>query len=122
MLTRTIYPRLEQIKLKLTKREQLVVLEIDTDAIDTASSFVDYMNEMYGLSKSSIWYVLKALKEHGIVEFADKLHSGDPLKLTRLGQEHLRYLAHSKNEIMQMFERQSNANNAMVYTNYVAMG
>ena len=121
MLTRTIYPRLEQVELKLTKREQLIVLEIDTDEIDTASSFVDYMNEMYGLSKSSIWYVLNALKGHGIVEFANKQHSGDPLKLTRLGQEHLHYLAHSKNQIMQMFERKGNANGT-IYTNYVAMG
>jgi biotin operon repressor len=58
----------------LSQREQLIVLEIDHDAIDSASSFVDYISDEYGISKSSVWYNLNCLKEEGVIDFADKQH------------------------------------------------
>ena len=55
---------------KFTEREQLVLLEIGSDVIDTASSFVNYISEAYGFSKSSVWYVLKKLKDKDVIDFA----------------------------------------------------
>jgi len=88
---------------KLTKREQLLVLEIDTDTIDTASSFVDYIEETYGFSKSSIWYCLNRLKESGMVEFANKDHHGMPLMLTKHGMEELHKLEGIRNELVTQY-------------------
>lgn len=95
--------RVEFSKLKLSKREQLLMLEIDTDSIDTASSFVDYINEEYGFSKSSIWYCLKRLKEAKLLEFANKTEHGKPLCLTKYGLEQLRGMEGNKNEIVKEF-------------------
>lgn len=89
--------------LKLSRREQLILLEIGRDRIDTASSFVDYMEENYGFSKSSIWYCLNQLKESGLVEFANKTEQGKPLCLTRLGLSGLGRLEGSRNEIVTQF-------------------
>ena len=70
---------------KLSKREQLIVLEIGRDRIDTASGFVNYMEESYGFSKSSIWYNLNRLKEKRVLDFASKERHGEPLALTKVG-------------------------------------
>ncbi|MCL4373380.1 MAG: hypothetical protein M1360_00510 [Candidatus Marsarchaeota archaeon] len=74
-----------EYKQKLSRREQLLVIEIGRDKIDAASKFVDYINEAYGISKSSAWYLLNKLKEKGIVDFASKSEIGKPLYLTRAG-------------------------------------
>lgn len=98
-----VYPRLEFKELKLSKREQLLLLEIGKDQIDTASSFVDYMHENYGLSKSSVWYCLNRLKEYGIAEFANKAEQGKPLRLTKLGLSQLAKYGNGKNAILEEF-------------------
>ena len=78
---------------RLTRREQLVVLEIGGDIIDSASAFVAYMNEIYGFSKSSVWYNLNRLKEKGVVDFATKAEPGKALTLTGAGEKRLGALA-----------------------------
>ncbi len=78
---------------RLTRREQLVVLEIGGDVIDSASAFVAYMSEIYGFSKSSVWYNLNRLKEKGVVDFATKEEPGKSLILTGAGEKRLSALA-----------------------------
>lgn len=95
--------RVEFSKLKLSRREQLIMLEIDRDRIDTASSFVDYINEEYGFSKSSIWYCLNRLKESKLLEFANKTEHGKPLCLTKYGLDQLRGMESNRNEIVKEF-------------------
>jgi DNA-binding PadR family transcriptional regulator len=63
----------------------LLIAEIGRDMIDAASKLVDYMHDVYGLSKSSTWYCLKRLKEKKLVEFASKDEVGKPLYLTKEG-------------------------------------
>ena len=89
-----ITTRVEKL-LKLSRREQLILLEIGYDAIDSASAFVGYMNEEYGFSKSSLWYNLKRLKERHLLDFATKEEPGKTLVLTRQGAEQLRALVAS---------------------------
>jgi hypothetical protein len=98
-----VYTRLESKKLKLSKREQLLLLEIGRDRIDTASCFVDYIKENYGISKSSVWYCLNMLKEYGIAQFANKIEQGKPLCLTKQGLSILKVFESSKNEIVEWF-------------------
>lgn len=74
---------------RLTKREELVVLEIGIDMIDSASAFVSYISESYGFSKSSVWYNLNRLKEKGLLDFATKDEPGKGLSLTRHGSQEL---------------------------------
>ncbi|MGC8496322.1 MAG: hypothetical protein ACP5RM_03515 [Candidatus Micrarchaeia archaeon] len=78
-----------EYKQGLSKREQLLIAEIGRDMIDAASKLVDYMYDVYGLSKSSTWYCLKRLKEKKLVEFASKDEIGKPLYLTKEGIEEL---------------------------------
>jgi len=78
-----------EYELKLTKREQLLIMEIDTDKIDAASKFVDYINDIYNIPKSSIWYMMKKLKEEGLIEFASRDEIGKPLYLTDAGIKEL---------------------------------
>ena len=79
----------------LTKREQLLVLEIGGDAIDSASAFVCYISEAYGFSKSSVWYNLNRLKEKQVVDFATKEEPGKALELTKAGARELHALVRS---------------------------
>ena len=92
-------------KQKLSRREQLLMLEIGADRIDTASSFVNYVNEEYGFSKSSVWYNLNRLKEQGLVEFANKDEIGKPLNLTRVGRDQLHDFEKSRGELETYFSR-----------------
>jgi DNA-binding PadR family transcriptional regulator len=78
---------------RLTKREQLVVLEIAGDPIDSASAFVSYISESYGFSKSSVWYNLNRLKEKGVLDFATRDEPGKTLTLTKQGGQELHILA-----------------------------
>ena len=102
-MAQTIYSGAQAKVVALGKREQLLVLEIEHDVIDSASSFVDYISDEYGISKSSVWYNLNCLKEKGLVDFADKLHQGEPLMLTKKGAEQLTALATRKSEILEAF-------------------
>ncbi len=74
----------------LTRREQLIVLEIGADSIDSASAFVSYLSESYGFSKSSVWYNLNRLKEKGLVDFATKDEPGKALTLTKYGVQEMK--------------------------------
>jgi hypothetical protein len=86
-----------------SQREQLIILEIDRDAIDSASSFVDYISDEYGISKSSVWYNLNCLKEKYIIDFADKQRPGVPLTLTKKGIEQLGSMAGRRSMILEAF-------------------
>jgi hypothetical protein len=87
----------------LSQREQLIILEVDRDVIDSASSFVDYISDEYGISKSSVWYNLNCLKEKGVIDFADKQHQGKPLMLTRNGAGQLDALARRRSAVLEAF-------------------
>lgn len=102
-MAQLVYGRVELKKLKLTRREQLIMLEIGNDRIDSASSFVDYMNENYGFSKSSMWYCLNRMREHGIAQFANKGEQGMPLYLTDSGLSELGKFINERNEIIREF-------------------
>lgn len=80
---------LELDKSKLSDRELLVISEIGSDMIDSASKFVDYMSDVFGFSKSSVWYTLNRLKERGLLDFASRLEVGKPLMLTGSGRQRM---------------------------------
>lgn len=87
----------------LSRREQLVMLEIGLDSIASASSFVEYMCDSYGISKSSVWYILKRLKDRNLLDFATKDEPGKILGLTRYGKDALQTVERSKMEILNYF-------------------
>ena len=101
-MAQMVYSRVYK-DLRLSRREQLMLLEIGDDLIDAASGFVDYMREAYGFSKSSIWYCLNRLKEFGLVEFANREDVGKPLRLTKQGLGELTRLDGLKNELIAHF-------------------
>lgn len=88
---------------RLGRREQLLMLEIGRDRIDTASSFVDYISDSYGFSKSSAWYCLNKLRDLGLAEFANRDEPGKPLVLTKAGVQKLGTMERSKSELMSRF-------------------
>lgn len=90
-------------KIRLIRREQLILAEVGMDRIDSASSFVDYLCESYGFSKSSVWYNLKSLKKKGVLDFATKDEQGKPLALTEEGLAHFAALGNEKNVLMEAF-------------------
>lgn len=98
-----IYSRVYTKEIKLGRREQLIMLEIEKDHIDTASSFVEYMEENYGFSRSSTWYCLNRLREQGLAEFANKEQMGKPLSLTKQGLAELGKLQVNRNELVNSF-------------------
>lgn len=71
-------------------KDEIILAEIGYDHITTATSFVEYLFEKYGFSKSSVWYNLKKLKKDTVLDFAEKGDEGKPLYLTRKGVEILR--------------------------------
>ncbi|MGI0141200.1 MAG: hypothetical protein ACREBF_00915 [Candidatus Micrarchaeales archaeon] len=75
-----------------TKKEQVIIAEIGFDEISTATSFVEYIYEKYGFSRSCTWYNLKKLKHKGVLDFAEKRESeaNKPLYLTKQGVGTLR--------------------------------
>ena len=101
-----VYRSVSAEKSRLIQREQLLVLEIGRDAIDSASAFVEYINGEYGFSKSSIWYNLNRLKEKGIIDFASKEYVGKPLVLTLDGLAELQALEPSRGRIAEAFSIQ----------------
>ena len=102
-MAQTMYRGALAKEVVLSRREQLIILEIDCDAIDSASSFVDYISDEYGISKSSVWYNLNSLKENGVIDFADKQHQGKPLMLTKNGTDQLGALARRRSAILEAF-------------------
>ena len=98
-----MYSRVVAKEISLSRREQLLVLEVERDEIDSASAFVDYISDEYGISKSSVWYNLNCLKEKGVLDFADKQHMGEPLRLTKHGLEQLRTVEHKRAEVLESF-------------------
>lgn len=91
----------------LTAKEQLVMIEIGSDSISSASSFVEYMSESYSISKSSVWYILNRLKDKRLLQFATKEDPGKSLELTKDGIERLRLVEKNKSEIMNRFTRET---------------
>ena len=102
---------LEKGLLKLSEREQLVISEMGSDSIDSASSFVSYMSESYGISKSSVWYLLNRLKEKELLDFASRDEMGKPLMLTSLGRKVLGSMGSGK-ELLMRYENVSVMYNA----------
>ncbi len=89
--------------LELTEREQLLMFEIGSDRIDSASSFVNYISEMYGFSKSSVWYTLNRLRERGLADFASKEEPGKGLSLTNTGMAEMRGMEHLRAAVIGKF-------------------
>lgn len=90
---------------QLSRRDQLLIVEIGKDRIDSASSFVEYISESYGFSRSSIWYIMNKLKEQKVIEFASRDEPGKPLMLTKDGlREYEAIDEMSKKNIMSSFE------------------
>lgn len=103
-MAQTVYSRVDLKNYKLGRREQLLMLEIGKDTIDSASAFVKYISDEYGLSSSSVWYNLNNLKEMRLLDFANKEEiRRKPLSLTLSGIETLAELEKSKGVIFAYF-------------------
>lgn len=76
----------------ISEKELIILSEIGLDDIPTATSFVEYMAEKYGLSASGVWYTLKKLKEKRVVDFTEKGRGEEnkPLSLTAYGRDIIR--------------------------------
>jgi len=88
-----VYYKVNYGKIRLSEREQLFIIEIGKDIIDSASSFVNYISEIYGIAKSSSWYCLKRMKESSLLHFdskSEQMQKG--LFLTDKGKNILRSL------------------------------
>lgn len=72
-------------KIELRGKEIAILHEIGFSEAPTATSFVAYLCEKYGLSKSGIWYCLKKLKSEDVLEFTEKGEEFKPLRLTQKG-------------------------------------
>ncbi len=71
-------------------KNNVLLLEIGFDHITTATSFVAYVSDKYGFSRSSVWYNLKKLKSKGVIDFAEKGEEARALTLTKKGELQLR--------------------------------
>ncbi len=80
---------IEKVPYSAKEKELIIMTELGYDEIATATSFVDYLCEKYGFSRSSIWYNLKRLKEKDVLDFAQKGET-KPISLTRKGVGKLR--------------------------------
>ncbi len=85
------------------KCEQLIILEIGYDSIATASSFVTYISNVYGFSKSTIWYNLKNLKNKHILNFATRQDPKEYLSLTKSGARYFDIIQKQKLRITNYF-------------------
>lgn len=72
---------------RLSGKAATLVVEIGFDEVATATSFIEYVCEKYGVSRSGAWYCLKKLKKAGLIEFTEKGESYKPLSLTPKGVE-----------------------------------
>ncbi len=106
-MVRMVYSSLDYGKTRLLKKGQLILVEIGRDEINSASGFVDYLEEAYGFSKSSVWYDLNRLKELGLLDFATKESPGRRLSLTKEGLVELGRLGQQKHQIIDRFSREA---------------
>lgn len=83
---RALYPEYKRnFEEALRDEKALVVLgEIGYEHMTSATSFVLYIHEKYGVSESTIWYTLKKLKKLGLLEFGSR-GEGKALELTKEG-------------------------------------
>lgn len=95
--------RIDSSSKGLLEKEELTIMEIGLDEIDSASSFVSYISEEYKLPKSSVWYNLKKLKELGLLDFANKDEKGKKLSLTKSGVYMYHHIKDEKTDIMAKF-------------------
>lgn len=72
-------------RFRLGDRAVTILNEIGLDEICTATSFIEYFCEKYGMSRSGAWYCLKKLKKEGVVEFREKGEEYRPLRMTEKG-------------------------------------
>ncbi|MEM0106611.1 MAG: hypothetical protein QXD11_00350 [Candidatus Micrarchaeaceae archaeon] len=100
-MTQILY--LERGRQELSKKEELIILEIDKDKIDSASMFVEYMQQSYNISKSTLWHNLIMLKEKGILDLASRETPGKPLMLTQYGISLLSSIKSKKQSILSQF-------------------
>ncbi len=71
----------------VSDRDRLIISEIGLDRIDSASCFVDYISDIYGIAKSTAWYSLKRLKASDLLYFPGKKEESEPgLFLTGKGK------------------------------------
>jgi hypothetical protein len=75
------------LEICFSDKEVLLLAEIGLDEIATATSFVEYVCDKYGISRSGAWYCLKKLKKEGVVEFTEKGEEYRPLSMTEKGLE-----------------------------------
>ena len=76
--------------LHVSDKEVMMLSEIGLDQIPTATEFVEYVSEKYGISQSGVWYTLHRLKEKGMLDFTEKGEEYRPLELTEGGKDVLR--------------------------------
>ena len=101
MVTTTVLDR----SARYTERELLVLFEIGSDTIDSASSFVGYMCDAYGISESLLWYVLNGLKRKGLLDFASRENPRRGLALTPIGLRSLREVEPVRRGTIQTFSQ-----------------
>ena len=89
-IVRTVSVSHQDIEVK--EKESVILYEIGLQDIPTATSFVEYLADLYGCSQSGIWYTLKKLKEKGYVDFTERGRGEEykPLSLTMRGREFIR--------------------------------
>jgi predicted transcriptional regulator len=80
----------ESCNAQIGNKAVLIISEIGYSQITTATSFVEYIYDKYGFSKSCVWYNLKKLKQVGLLDFTEKDDKGKPLELTKNGISVLR--------------------------------
>ncbi len=103
------------------KCEQLIILEIGCDLIPSASSFTEYVSNIYGFSKSTVWYNLKNLKNKKVLDFATKINPTQILALTKKGIRCLKPIKKQKVSLINYFNsrymklEQRNYNNFKYY-------
>ncbi len=73
------------LKDSASRKELLLMHEIGLDQIPTATDFVSYASDRFGMSQSGIWYTLKKLKRAGLLDFTEKGEENRPLTLTMEG-------------------------------------
>ncbi len=75
---------------RLSEKEVVLLAEIGLNEIPTATDFVEFAAEQYGMSQSGIWYTLKKLKKEGMLDFTERGETYKPLTLTEGGMRVLR--------------------------------
>jgi DNA-binding MarR family transcriptional regulator len=76
--------------IKISPKERTILSEIGLEEIPTATNFVEYLADRYGMSQGGIWYTLKKLKKEGLLDFKEKGEEYKPLALTEGGVSVLR--------------------------------